>query len=641
MVDAVFTVSLSSFNIEQDLFVDYKTVDGTAVASHGDYVPVSGVLKFPFTSSSLTQTIMVPIPAKSETLPVQNFSMVISLPPLGSPDQDPDNVFIDRGTGTATIYNGVSQLQFSSPTFQVGELDGSAQIAVTRFSGPIPTDTPASVEFAITGGTAVAGVDYLPPASNIVTFAPGQTTASFSIPILVNLFSISNKTIDLTLFDATGQGVSLGSPSTAVLTIVNVNPLIVTNTRDSGLGSLRQAILTADTLPFAPTITFDIPGADPHTIVPGSPLPAVTRPMVIDANTQPGYAGQPIIEISGEALTGLPIPVDGLTITGGSTSVRGFVINRFSGSGIVLHGGGGDHIVGNYLGTDLTGSRALPNGEEGVYVNGAPGNTIGNDLISGNGIVGVLISGPPGSDNLVFGNRIGTDVSGMAAVPNGRDGVYLFQAPNNLVMNNTISGNGSVGIQIQGATSTGNVLTENRIGMNASGTAAVPNANDGIFINQAPSNMINGNIVSGNGVDGIQILGAASIANLVLSNAISNNGLDGVFLNGAPANTIGSGNTISGNGSVGVQIFGAGAANNSVVGNEISGNGYGLFINGAPGYRTAQQRFVSQNTITGNRIAPVFVSPSASAAPTSPTAHPNTAVHALRHVSRTAARKKR
>src|SRR4051812_23047711 len=42
VVDAVFTVSLSSADIEEDLFVGYTTVDGTAVASHGDYTPVSG-----------------------------------------------------------------------------------------------------------------------------------------------------------------------------------------------------------------------------------------------------------------------------------------------------------------------------------------------------------------------------------------------------------------------------------------------------------------------------------------------------------------------------------------------------------------------------------------------------------------------
>ena len=63
--EAVFTVSLSSANIEQDLFVDYTTVDGTAVASHGDYVPVSGILNFPFNETSLTQTVAGPDPVRT------------------------------------------------------------------------------------------------------------------------------------------------------------------------------------------------------------------------------------------------------------------------------------------------------------------------------------------------------------------------------------------------------------------------------------------------------------------------------------------------------------------------------------------------------------------------------------------------
>ena len=159
----------------------------------------------------------------------------------------------------------------------------------------------------------------------------------------------------------------------------------------------------------------------------------------------------------------------------GRPSIEGFVINRFSGSGIVVDGpGGNDHRRELSRDGPLRLAGPCRTSRMGIFVNGSSGNTIQNDIVSGNGQVGVLICGPPGSDNLVIGNRIGTNASGTAAVPNGLDGVYLFQAPDNVVTGNTISGNGSVGIQIQGASSIGNIVSENLIGTNATGTAAFP-----------------------------------------------------------------------------------------------------------------------------------------------------------------------
>src|SRR5689334_19498488 len=87
----------------------------------------------------------------------------------------------------------------------------------------------------------------------------------------------------------------------------------VTNTGDAGPGSLRQAILdsNADTA-LTHTIDFDIAGSGVQTISPRSPLPAVTKPVLIDGESQPGYGGQPLIQISGSKAGG----GDGLLITG-------------------------------------------------------------------------------------------------------------------------------------------------------------------------------------------------------------------------------------------------------------------------------------------------------------------------------------
>src|SRR5436853_4087488 len=79
------------------------------------------------------------------------------------------------------------------------------------------------------------------------------------------------------------------------------NTLIVTNTNDSGTGSLRQAILDANNNPGLDTITFNISGTNVHTIAPSTPLPPINEPVIIDGTTQAGFTtnNKPVIEING------------------------------------------------------------------------------------------------------------------------------------------------------------------------------------------------------------------------------------------------------------------------------------------------------------------------------------------------------
>ncbi len=139
----------------------------------------------------------------------------------------------------------------------------------------------------------------------------------------------------------------------------------VTNTNDSGAGSLRQAILDANANPGADTIVFAIgaPGSS-QTIAPTSGLPALTDPVILDGWSQggPGYTGPPLIELSGSAIGAT---VRGLDIRGGDSLVRGLVINDFPCDGMRLVDAGNNWVYGNYLGTDITGTRARPNGSAG------------------------------------------------------------------------------------------------------------------------------------------------------------------------------------------------------------------------------------------------------------------------------------
>ena len=139
-----------------------------------------------------------------------------------------------------------------------------------------------------------------------------------------------------------------------------------------------------------------------QTIAPLSPLPAITGPVLIDGESQPGYSGTPLIEIDGSEAGG----GDGLLITGPDVAVRGLDIDNFSqGAGIHITGTGatGDWVYGNDLGTDPTGTQAEPN-EYGVEIDGnAADDVIGTDgdgnesqqanRISGNSMSGVELRG--------------------------------------------------------------------------------------------------------------------------------------------------------------------------------------------------------------------------------------------------------
>ena len=161
----------------------------------------------------------------------------------------------------------------------------------------------------------------------------------------------------------------------------------VTNTNDQGAGSLRQAILNANSTAGTDTIKFNIPASGPHTILPATPLPALTEPVVIDGYSQPGSSPNTNaitepdnavhkIVIDGTAVPSVGILVDGLCLRGGNSTVRGLVINSFTGIALICEEKGNNVIEGNYLGTDATGLVARPCFHD-VAIRNSPDNLIG------------------------------------------------------------------------------------------------------------------------------------------------------------------------------------------------------------------------------------------------------------------------
>jgi CSLREA domain-containing protein len=403
----------------------------------------------------------------------------------------------------------------------------------------------------------------------------------------------------------------------------------------SGFCTLRAALQEtnagANSLGGPDEIVFDLPGTGPHTIRPLSALPAVIDPVVIDATTQPGYAGAPVVELDG-SLAGAG--ANGLRITAGGSALRGLAVNRFAGSGIELAAGSGNLLQRNYIGTDLMGSQPRGNGLHGVRISDSAWNTIGGtspgegNVISGNTLSGVAVLGSGALGNLVQGNRLGTDSSGLVAVANGNHGVLINGAPDNTVgglvggAGNVISGNHGSGVYLVGTAAAGNLVVGNHIGTNLTATSQLANGEHGMTVVNAPDNTIGGtaagagNLISGNVSNGLYLSGSGASGNAILGNRVGTdssglgglgNGTQGIRLNGAPGNLIGgsspeAANVVSANGAHGIWVDGDAADGNRIVGNLIGTDATGTLPLGNAGHGLLIKN-AAFNEVLGNAIS--------------------------------------
>src|SRR5262245_15017635 len=394
---------------------------------------------------------------------------------------------------------------------------------------------------------------------------------------------------------------------------------MVINADDSGMGSLRQAINDANGMGGG-TIEFNIPGGGVHTITLLSPLPTIVQPVVINGYTQPGSSPNTnpptmgidaviLIELNGAQIGNF----NGITIIGpNGCTVRGLVINRFQHNGIDLSSN--DNLIeGNFIGTNTAGTVALPNGSGGnggMIVSNGSNNTIGGttpaarNLISGNVGIGVALQG---SGNMAQGNLIGTDVTGTEALGNTGPGVSIGGTGlSNLIGGATVSARNVISGNNRGViVSTGgnnNTIQGNFIGTDVTGTVALSNPNQGVVIDTATNNLIGGltatpgtppgNLISGNGFDGVNLFTGGAVGNVVQGNIIGADitgtqplgNLTGITINGSN-NLVGGAdsgarNIIAFNGTmcaspndIGIAISGGNAINNAVLGNSIFSNG--------------------------------------------------------------------
>jgi hypothetical protein len=303
-------------------------------------------------------------------------------------------------------------------------------------------------------------------------------------------------------------------------------------------------------------------------------------------------------------------------VVGGSTPEARNLISGNDSAGVALVGQvvTNNTIIGNYIGTDVTGTAALPNVKDGVrfwnsmaITFGSPSsNVVGGitagdrNIIAGNGDHGVWIVGGSsgGTDNTIIGNYIGTDITGLVKIPNGGNGVFLTTNVNGGTIANTrigggspdsaniISGSALAGIYLLGDGVTYTSVVGNRIGLNASSPVpdTIPNGSSGVKIELAQNSVVGrgtpetANLIGGNGANGIYVLSISNLPMAISGNLIGTeqsrtvnlgNRLDGIRI-AAPGITVGgdtrdSGNVIAFNRGGGVSVF-------SGTGNRIRNN---------------------------------------------------------------------
>lgn len=234
-------------------------------------------------------------------------------------------------------------------------------------------------------------------------------------------------------------------------------------------------------------------------------------------------------------------------IVGGTSRSARNVISGNRDSGVAISSSAtGNKVLGNYIGTTSDGNNDLGNANDGLNIRfKSSNNTIGGttaaarNVISGNDASGVKISSASTRGNKVEGNFIGTNAAGTADLGNADNGVLIFASASDNVVGGTtggarniISGNGRSGVVIFDIGTKGNKVVGNFIGTTVTGTAALGNADDGVFIFAGASgNTVGGaagNRIANNGGGGVWI--SSGTGNSILSNSIFSNGGLGIDL---------------------------------------------------------------------------------------------------------------
>ena len=305
---------------------------------------------------------------------------------------------------------------------------------------------------------------------------------------------------------------------------------VVTNTQDSGEGSLRQVLVDAYLDTGTVLVTFQIPKTDPGfnadtgvwTIKPQSKFSSITdKHIIIDGTSQAQLIGEdtnpfgPEIEINGASAGE---SAQGFFFYNSTVEITHLNINRFSDAGILLWKVPHAMIAGCYIGTDPTGSENAGNYigiaayDNCKNINIVPLDSILN-VISGNENGGISFWDTC-TNSLIAGNIIGLNRTNMEAIGSSNGpGITLLRCDSITIVDNWIGGNDN-GIGLWECSD--NFVLGNKIGTDPDWTTDFMNSEDGIAIgHKSERNKIIGNLIGNSSRDGIRIIGIKAKYNMI------------------------------------------------------------------------------------------------------------------------------
>ena len=448
-------------------------------------------------------------------------STAVNTEELDEPTPEPPSATPPSASETSTSLSVLSQPANSTINASLGTIEVRVMRTVDGSTSPFASASVAAGLLVNPSGAHLNGQ------TTVATDANGYAT--------FNTLSVDRAGSGYQLLFTAAAAGAVPAPSAlfSVTPSTDVDPgqnvFVVTSTSDAGTGSLRQAILNANSTPNGTggpdVITFGVRPEGIYTITLATPLPALTDPVIIDGSTQPGYnpsTGQPRIHVSGpgtDSFQGIVIAAPNSIVR--ALSLTGFGTTSSPNTTAAIHTFAANVVIeGNWIGVTPTGTAT--GNKTGIWITGGnptiggTGGAATRNVISAGG-AGIYAAG--GANAIIRGNYIGTSPDGLAAVPNGlainvqpgvngfiiggplaTGGYFAADSPANL-----ISGNLGGGIELQANAIGGPANTQilgNVIGLSADGSD-LGNNNFGVRAQSASGTQIGaagaGNVISGNG----------------------------------------------------------------------------------------------------------------------------------------------